>query len=89
MQSKDYSGKSIILEIFTNMRWDSSPPLESMMTVGRFVVSVLRSSLPAVISMSVIQAIKPTSRRMKMRNLHPWASYLGFMRLFWFLLPFG
>ena len=47
------------------------PALESMMTVGRFVVSVLRSSLPAVLSMSVIQSIKPTSRHVEKRNVHP------------------
>ena len=65
----DYTGN------FTNLWSDSSPALESMITVGRLVVSVLRSSLPAVSSISVIQSIEPTSRHVKKRNLHPWASF--------------
>ena len=46
-----------------------------MMMVGRFVVLVLRSSLPAVLSMSITQSIEATSRHVKKGNVHPWASY--------------
>ena len=46
-----------------------------MMTVGRFEVSVLRPSLPAVLSMSVIQTviqpIEPTSHHVKKRMCIP------------------
>ena len=41
---------------------------------GKIVVSVLRPSLPAVLSISVIQPTEPTSRHVKKRNVHPWAS---------------
>ena len=60
-----------------------------MMTMGRFVVSVLRSSSPAVLSMSVIQSIEPTSRHVKKRLCIPGHHIRVLCVYFGFLFPFG
>ena len=46
-----------------------------IMTVERFVVSVLRSSLPVVLSMSVIQSREKDKCTFLESLEHPWASY--------------
>ena len=59
-------------------------------TVGRFVVSVLRSSLPAVLSMSVIQSNKPTSRHVNNIEMYIPGHHIRVSCVYFgFLFPFG